>query len=294
MHSKAPGPIDIAIVKVAQASALQTLSILATAKICERLPPRKPAPSAVSSAAHAPPMRLRRLVAVCVAAAASSSRPHEARSSHPRGSMIVITGTGRTGTTFLMTVLTALGLPTGLDFATWSANRTSPYAPPNAGLEFDCDWAGKSAACLQTLRRRGALIVKAPALASEAAAREWTDAEGGSPVRAAIVPVRDIRAAALSRARNGAGNGGYTGSAKTVEEQERVADHDLARLVVQLALNAMPTTFLAYPAHVLDADYAYRRLAWLVGHFNATEAAFKAAHARFSDASLVHRRRRRR
>ena len=97
----------------------------------------------------------------CVAAAVAS-RSHEFRPAHPRGSMVVVTGTGRTGTTFLMTLLTYLGLPTGLDFAEWSRNRTSPYDPPNAGLEFDCEWATRTAACLAGMRRRGALVVKAP------------------------------------------------------------------------------------------------------------------------------------
>ena len=75
---------------------------------------------------------MRASILACVAAAAAS-RSHEFRPAHPRGSMVVITGTGRTGTTFLMTLLTYLGLPTGLDFGEWSRNRTSP---PVSGVFF--------------------------------------------------------------------------------------------------------------------------------------------------------------
>ena len=66
-----------------------------------------------------------------------------------RADQIVITGTGRAGTTFLMALFTQLRLPTGFtprDFA----NCTDVYACPHAGYE----WGELTADALPALRAK--------------------------------------------------------------------------------------------------------------------------------------------
>ena len=55
-----------------------------------------------------------------------------------------------------------------------------------------------------------------------------------------------------------------------------------------------PSTLLAFPRHVLDANYAFAKLGWLCERYGVSEAAFREAHRVVSEPELVHYRRRRR
>src|SRR5688500_11696675 len=93
---------------------------------------------------------------------------------------VIISGTGRAGTTFLVQLLTRLGLETGVG----SAAVTGVDPTANAGLE--CD-----------IRRGDApYVVKAPHLCDTL---DGVLADGQVVVDHALVPVRDLHAAAESR-----------------------------------------------------------------------------------------------
>ena len=77
----------------------------------------------------------------------------------------VITGTGRAGTSFLVAVLSELGLPTGFTAAQAGAALLTPW---HAGLEHRpsaCRCNGGMALCLEF--RQGLQITKAPQLAQQ-------------------------------------------------------------------------------------------------------------------------------
>lgn len=165
---------------------------------------------------------------------------------------IVITGTGRAGTTFLMELLTSLGLPTGFEHYSDLVNKHS-----HAGLEWDIRSPDTP------------YIVKNPRLCDDLAE---VIGEGTVIVDHAFVPVRDLTAAARSRAR-------ITAIAATNEkvhdatrapgglwdtsdgsQQEIVLMEKLCNLLVTLARHNVPTTLLFYPQLVEDAAYLFEKL----------------------------------
>jgi hypothetical protein len=163
---------------------------------------------------------------------------------------IIITGTGRAGTTLLMQLLTALGLDTGF---------TSPaediYENCHAGMEWD-------------LRKRGApYIVKNPLLC------EHLDAiiRGRRVViDHAFIPIRDLYSAAESRrsvmrktdqARYPRQIPGGLWDTSTPENQEGVLAEKLYELIYTMARHDIPFTLLHFPRLVRDSEYLYRKLA---------------------------------
>ena len=96
---------------------------------------------------------------------------------------IVITGTGRAGTTFLIRLFTLLGLPTG-----FRPEHVSRIAGANAGMELKIEAAP--------------LIIKNPEII------RYLSLYVNKYSLYVIIPVRDMSAAAKSRVRNGRGVGG--------------------------------------------------------------------------------------
>jgi hypothetical protein len=165
----------------------------------------------------------------------------------------IISGTGRTGTTFLVQLLSALGLPTG-----FSDPRAGLYANCNAGMEWD-------------LRAADApYIVKSPFLC------DYLDAaiQGADIViDHAFVPVRDLFQAAQSRrdvsARTDAaayphGIPGGLWHTHNPAAQELVLTLELYKLINALTKHDIPTTLLDFPRLVHDPDYLYRKLSPLL------------------------------
>ena len=203
-----------------------------------------------------------------------------------RADQIVITGTGRAGTTFLMALFTQLRLPTGFtprDFA----NCTDVYACPHAGYE----WGELTADALPALRAKGVEIVKSPHLAAPKEARRWL---AGAGVAHVIVPLRDLANVSRSRVAHGHDNGGLPADVADGATLQHVNERVLAHLLVLIVQRDTPSTLLAFPRHVLDASYAFAKLGWLCERYRVSEAAFREAHRNVSEPELVHYRRRRR
>jgi len=176
---------------------------------------------------------------------------------------IVITGTGRSGTTFLMQLLTRLGLDTG-----FRPEEISSHIEPvsNAGLEKDIrqdDCPG---------------IVKSPWFcdhAKEVFARDDIEIEH------ILIPVRELTAAAESRRQVVKSNlgscpwwkrfllksklPGFEGGlwhtrSLAAGKQEKVLLHQQYKLLFAVANTDIPVTLLHYPRLVRDCAYLFDKL----------------------------------
>jgi hypothetical protein len=190
---------------------------------------------------------------------------------------IYISGTGRAGTTFLIQLLTKLGLDTG-------------FSEPAPGAYFELARAGYEWDLFDLNAPR---IVKSPLLCDgvdDLVAR-------GFLIAHVIIPVRDAAAAADSRIRvqmHTTGRqdgspvaGGLWGTEKACE-QISVLQAKLSGLVEALARHDIPMTVLSFPRSVLDMEYLHRKLKWLVP--KATDDEFRKAFEKTARPWMVHLR----
>lgn len=164
---------------------------------------------------------------------------------------LVITGTGRAGTTFLIQLYTLLGLPTG-----FSSPSEAIYENCNAGMERDIQ------------RADAPYILKSPQLC------DYLDElleRGDIVVDHAIVPVRDLYSAAESRRAvnrrsdpslytHQSGIPGGLWHTTSPEHQETALTTQLYKLVFTLAKRDIPTTLLHFPRFIHDPEYLYAKL----------------------------------
>jgi len=162
---------------------------------------------------------------------------------------LIISGTGRAGTTFLVQLFTALGLDTGF---TEPASGVSPNC--NAGLEWD-------------VRHPDApYIMKSPWLC------DYLDdllEDGRTVIDHAIIPVRDLYSAAESRrdvtrrtdkALYPEGIPGGLWHTDRPERQEAVLADQLYKLIYTMAKRDIPVTLLYFPRLVHDPAYLYGKI----------------------------------
>jgi len=185
-------------------------------------------------------------------------------------SKIIITGTGRAGTTFLVQLLTELGLDTGYTPETWPRNFHSHCS---AGLEQD------------PVDPNSPRIVKSPDLCATLADLL---ASGRITVEHAIIPIRRLDDAARSRIRVG-GNGKTPGGlwqTADPETQKPLLAEKFHQLVQTLAAHDIPLTFLDFPRFAQDPIYTREKLHWLLRDIDA--ATFSAAFACVAHPELIH------
>jgi len=163
---------------------------------------------------------------------------------------IIISGTGRSGTSFLMQLFTALNLDTGFN---------SPYTDYDefckAGLEKDI--RGENVP----------YIVKSPWIC------DYIDeilSDRNIIIDHAIIPIRDLYSAAESRRFVSEKfknkdipideiNGGLWHT-KTPDKQEDVLANQFYRLIYYLTLYEIPITFIQFPEFSNDPVYLYNKL----------------------------------
>jgi hypothetical protein len=191
-------------------------------------------------------------------------------SAHPEHK-VIITGTGRAGTTFLVRLLGALGLDTGINRANWAKKY---FDHCNAGLEH------------HLLDPKTPYIVKNPALCENLPAALAT---GRFVIDHAYIPVRELAAVAASRAAVGGAYGSRPGGLWGTSDpasQGAVMAENFHRLVHTLVVHEIPHTFIHFPRMVSDADYTYRKLEFLVKGIPLD--AFRGALRSTADPALVH------
>lgn len=189
---------------------------------------------------------------------------------HTLRHQVIITGTGRAGTTFLVQLLTELGQDTGFRPGEWGDGY---HEHCRAGLEHDL--AAPDAP----------YILKNPALCDSLGE---ILARGELVIDHALVPVRDLAEAAQSRIRVGGDGktpGGLTGTANEAEQQHVLAER-FHRLVHTLAAHRIPVTFLEFPRFARDAGYTFAALRPLLP--DTTWPQFAAAFARVARPELIH------
>jgi len=204
---------------------------------------------------------------------------------------MLIAGTGRAGTSFLVKYLDALGLDTHL-----SHHKTPQWsASANAGLE-DLPIANSSGTRPYVLKSPWIGNVLDQILADDAIA-----------VDVALIPVRDLKAAAASRMVTeiqniyersawmtevdstwrewGITEGGAVFSLEPLD-QERILAVQFARLVQTVVAADIPHVFLDFPRIVEDGAYLYAKTkAYLPS--NVTYELAMAAHRRVAETDLV-------
>jgi len=184
---------------------------------------------------------------------------------------LVITGTGRAGTTFLMQLLTELGLDTGYSPGAW---RDDYYEHCSAGLE------------REMLPEASPYVVKNPDLCRRLP--ELLDT-GCFVIDHVLVPIRELDDAAQSRIRVGGTDGAIPGGLLGTSDpaaQKTVLAENFHVLMHTLAARDIPYTLLSFPRFVLDADYAWAKLGFLTP--DVGREAFGDAHHRVAHPELVH------
>lgn len=164
---------------------------------------------------------------------------------------VLISGTGRAGTSFLVQLLTNLGLNTGYTAGSFALD---PIA--RAGLEFDARDANAP------------YIVKSPWICDYI---EELLGDESVHVDHVIIPVRNFEAAAASRAHVQKINTGIEDGAAPVPgglwhtdkavDQVGVLQQRFTRLVEQLVRHDVNMTFIWYPRLAQDAAYLRSKLA---------------------------------
>lgn len=183
---------------------------------------------------------------------------------------VIITGTGRAGTTLLVRLLTELGLDTGYRPDTWQKDY---FEHCQAGLEQKLDDPSAP------------YVVKNPELCVELA-----NILPRTPlvIDHAIIPVRALEEAALSRVRVG-GEGKTPGGlidAGGASAQQAVLANRFHRLVETLTAYDIPHTFLLFPRFARDEAYAFAKLLPVLG--SITREQFGAAFQRVAQPELIH------
>lgn len=202
---------------------------------------------------------------------------------------VMITGTGRCGTTFLVELLTHLGLETGFTIDQLGQKK---HVIARAGLEFD-------------IRDDDApYVVKNPKF-SEYAAQVLASPD--IAIDHVFIPMRDLSAAAESRRhvtrtsfaslpllrrlkrifkpREFAG-GLWKSSSLRGGVQEQILLDQIYRLTLALADANVPVTFLRYPRLVHDSDYLFEKLGPALGEVDPLR--FRETFARVARPELVH------
>ncbi|HEX4264603.1 MAG TPA: hypothetical protein VH597_09715 [Verrucomicrobiae bacterium] len=192
---------------------------------------------------------------------------------------VIISGTGRAGTTFLVQLLTELGLDTGF---------SDPYAKfceeRRAGMELEL-WKNPSAP----------YIVKSPGLCEDLDRILKTE---DIVIDHAIIPIRDLYSAAESR-RDVARKGRpkflipqrFLGFRKWLirrpEDQETVLAHRFYKLVHTVAEHDIPMTLLFFPRLANDAKYLFEKLNFLLDGVSYEK--FAQAFQKISRPELIHK-----
>lgn len=202
---------------------------------------------------------------------------------------VVITGTGRAGTTFLVELLTHLGLDTGFSPQTIESRK---YKEARAGLEHDIRW------------EECPYIVKKPRFCEYAAEVLRRD---DMIIEHVFIPMRDLYSAAESRrfveksmhsqmsfsqrlavaqSREPLPGGLWRTTSTEPGEQEGILLLKIYELLLALSDATVPITVMRYPRIVKDCPYLFEKLKPILR--DITYESFAAVFARTARPELVH------
>ena len=169
---------------------------------------------------------------------------------------ILITGTGRCGTTFLIKLLMYLEFDTGFTPDNYSK---AIFTNCNSGMEHR----------LVTSYR----IIKDPKLLPN-----MENVMKTVSVERVIIPVRDYSSSAESRANLGRGTPGGLWRANNKNEQIHFYRSIMADYIPIMTKYDIPTTFLDFHHMTTDKQYLYEKLGWLMEEKNISFEVFSEAY----------------
>jgi hypothetical protein len=183
---------------------------------------------------------------------------------------ILITGTGRSGTSFLMHLFTELGLSTGYskDEANNSINRLKDLRAGIEHIKGDDRWDSAD-------------IVKNPQYAIVEKFKLIQD-----EISHVIIPIRNLTETAKSREKCNTNHGRYGGfwlGAETVEEQETANAKLIYNLIEYLTKIGMTFTTIGFPAMVHHTGYAFDSLNMI----DVSYTEFSKAHKKIADIGKI-------
>jgi hypothetical protein len=202
---------------------------------------------------------------------------------------VVITGTGRSGTTFLVELLTHLGFDTGFQ-ADEIEDRISQKA--RAGLEHDirhpgcpyvvkspffCDYAGEVLARIDVRIEHIFVPIRELHAAAESRRRVTRDGLAKAPLAARI--------RSLVKMPQLPGGLVHTHSMDAGKQEEALL-RQIYNLLLATAATPVPVTLMQFPRIVNDCAYLYEKLSPLLTHI--PYASFAESFNRVAQPGLVH------
>jgi hypothetical protein len=152
---------------------------------------------------------------------------------------IIITSTGRCGTTFLLLIYQYLGFKTGFDDRNMGSYI---YKNCNSGLE----------------KRKGDIgkfeVIKNPLFLGQMGE---LDTENISWV---VVPIRNFEESAKSREYHNKKAGGLMGGAKNWGDQVKLYNGYMSKYIQDMVKNDIPTIFLDFKKMTNDEEYLYNKI----------------------------------
>jgi len=152
---------------------------------------------------------------------------------------IVITSTGRSGTTFLIILYSLLGFKTGFDDKNI---KKYIYTNCNSGLEKGKGEIGKFE------------VIKNPLFLNQMSLLNT------SQISWVIIPIRDFIKSAKSREYYNKKAGGLIGNAKNWSEQVKVYNNSMARYIQDMVKHDLNTVFLDFEKMTSDCEYLYNKI----------------------------------
>lgn len=152
---------------------------------------------------------------------------------------IIICGTGRCGTTFLMILFTLLGLDTGYTRENYHHH-----------LSQNCNSGMENRKLVHRYTKNPAFTDNIPHLIST---------NRSLVIKFAILPIRRMDTAAQSRINIGRGNGGLW-NAKDFESQKTYYQKILTTYLENMVQHDIPTIFLDFERMTTDVAYLYERI----------------------------------
>ena len=180
---------------------------------------------------------------------------------------IVITGTGRCGTSFLMHLFTELGLNTG-----YTVDECESHLERSG-----CDGGIEHSIGSRDFKKSD--IIKNPLWMYEP---ELLDFD----IKHIIVPVRNLEDVAKSRANMGAGMyGGFWRGATNGEEQMKVDAKAFYEFINYTVKNDLKVIFLDFPRIVKDLEYLYDKIGNKIG---TCTSSWDVSFAKIANIDKVH------
>lgn len=205
-----------------------------------------------------------------------NSIKNQPRRPESKSNKVVITGPGRSGTTFLMLLLGELGFDIGQRDTLSPLNGVS-----HAGLE---QGLHKHAHAKSPLT--DAYIIKSPLLCETL---DHAMSRGDLIIDQLYIPLRNIDDIVASRARVASIDRSLPGAfnhASTSEEQRNQVGVALFQLMNVVAKYDIPHTIMAFPQLVNEPEYLYRKLAYLCSDISYPR--FLDAFRSIANPDLVH------